>query len=53
MGDDTTRDALERCLNARLLLCDEQELRELTDTLVAIEQRRYRAELAARRSEVG
>ena len=49
MGDDnTTRDALERSINARLPLCDEAELRALGRVLVSIEKRRDHADLIAR-----
>ncbi len=40
MPDTTARDAIERSVAARLLICDEVELRAIDRMLVGIEKRR-------------
>lgn len=44
MADTTVKDALARSIGCRLGMCDEDELRELDDKLIAIERRRHARE---------
>lgn len=44
--DTTARDALERSIQRRAMLCDHEELQALDRVLVVLERARHRAELA-------